>query len=61
VTSPNWSASWSALSSPSAPPGLAAVASADDTPGREQQPWMLVGRWADRARDEVRRRLTGDA
>jgi hypothetical protein len=42
-------------------PGLAAVASADDTPGREQQPWRLVRRWADRARAEVRRRLTGDA
>jgi len=42
-------------------PGLAAAASADGAPGREQQPWMLVRRWADRARDEVRRRLTGEA
>jgi hypothetical protein len=41
-------------------PGLAAVPSGG-APGPEQQPLMLVRRWADRARDEVRSRLTGDA
>ena len=41
-------------------PGLAAVASTGGAPGRRQQPWAQVRRWADRARDEVRRRLPGD-
>jgi hypothetical protein len=40
-------------------PVLAAVPSTGDARGREQ-PWLLARRWADRARDEVRRRLTGD-
>jgi hypothetical protein len=42
-------------------PGLAAVASTGGTPDRRQQPWALARRWADQARNEVRRRLTGDA
>jgi hypothetical protein len=43
------------------PPGLAAVPSAGGAPGRGKPHRMPVRRWADRARDEVRRRLTGDA
>jgi hypothetical protein len=40
-------------------PGLAAVASTGGAPGRGQQSWAQLRRWADRARDELRRRLTG--
>jgi len=41
-------------------PALAAVAPADGAPAREH-PWTTALRWANRGRDEVRRRLAGDA
>jgi hypothetical protein len=40
-------------------PGRVAVASAGGAQDRRQPQWAVVRRWADRARDEVRRRTGG--